>query len=317
QGFYTQEQIKEVVAYAAERFITVIPEIELPGHALAALTAYPQLSCTGGPFQLRNKWGVEDNVYCAGNDEVFGFLEDVINEVIPLFPGKYFHIGGDECPKKKWEVCPKCQKRIKEEKLKDEHELQSYFVHRIEKIIVAHGKSMLGWDEILEGGLAPSATVMSWRGEEGGIAAATMGHNVVMTPSRWLYVDAGQGNIEVEPITIHFKILLDRIYNYNPASEKIPADLRHHVLGAQCNMWTEYSATRENTEYMLYPRMLAVAELNWTSTEKKDYESFARRLNNQLVRLDGHEINYHIPLPEGPIADRFVIIGKDSLAFSN
>ena len=185
KGFYTQEQIKDIVAYAAERFITVIPEVELPGHALAALTAYPELSCTGGPFQLRNKWGVEENVYCAGNDKTFDFLEDVFKEVIPLFPGKYFHIGGDECPKVKWEACPKCKKRMKEEKLKDAHELQSYFIHRIEKVLLPYGKSMIGWDEILEGGLAPSATVMSWRGEEGGIAAATMGHDVIMTPAEW------------------------------------------------------------------------------------------------------------------------------------
>ena len=188
RGFYTQEQIKEVVAYAAERYITVIPEVELPGHALAALTAYPEYSCTGGPFELRNKWGVEDNVYCAGNDKTFEFLQDILEEVIPLFPGKFFHIGGDECPKVRWNECPKCQKRIKDENLKDAHELQSYFIHRIEKIILAHGKSMIGWDEILEGGLAPSATVMSWRGEEGGIAAASMGHDVIMTPSKWMYI---------------------------------------------------------------------------------------------------------------------------------
>lgn len=191
KGFYTQEQIKEVVAYAAERFITVIPEVELPGHALAALTAYPELSCTGGPFQLRNKWGVEEDVYCAGNEQTFKFLEDVINEVASLFPGKYFHIGGDECPKVRWNACPKCRKRMRDEKLKDAHELQSYFVHRIEKVVLAHGKRMVGWDEILEGGLAPTATVMSWRGEEGGIEAASMGHDVIMTPAKWLYLDFG------------------------------------------------------------------------------------------------------------------------------
>ncbi|MFS3036749.1 family 20 glycosylhydrolase [Bacteroides nordii] len=317
QGYYTQEQIREVVAYAAERFITVIPEVELPGHALAALTAYPELSCTGGPFQLRNKWGVEENVYCAGNEQTFKFLEDVLEEVIPLFPGKYFHIGGDECPKKKWNACPKCQKRIRDEKLKDAHGLQSYFVHRIEKVLLEHGKSMIGWDEILEGGLAPTATVMSWRGEEGGIEAASMGHDVIMTPAKWLYLDFGQGNIEVEPIAINFTTLLSKTYNYNPASEKIPTDLRSHVLGAQGNMWTEYATTPDYTEYLLYPRILAVAELTWTPLEKKDYASFERRLNNQLVRLDEHHINYHIPLPEGPMADRVAIVGTDTLSFSN
>lgn len=317
QGYYTQEQIKEVVAYAAERFITVIPEVELPGHALAALTAYPELSCTGGPFQLRNKWGVEENVYCAGNEQTFKFLEDVLEEVIPLFPGKFFHIGGDECPKKKWNACPKCQKRIRDEKLKDAHGLQSYFVHRIEKVLLKHEKRMIGWDEILEGGLAPTATVMSWRGEEGGIEAASMGHDVIMTPAKWLYIDFGQGNIEVEPVAINFTTLLSKTYNYNPTPENIPVDLRSHVLGAQGNMWTEYATTPDYTEYLLYPRILAVAELTWTPLEKKDYASFEGRLNNQLVRLDEHHINYHIPLPEGPMADRVVITGTDTLRFSN
>lgn len=302
KGFYTQEQIKEVVAYAAERFITVIPEVELPGHALAALTAYPELSCTGGPFQLRNKWGVEEDVYCAGNEQTFKFLEDVINEVASLFPGKYFHIGGDECPKVRWNACPKCRKRMRDEKLKDAHELQSYFVHRIEKVVLAHGKRMVGWDEILEGGLAPTATVMSWRGEEGGIEAASMGHDVIMTPAKWLYLDFGQGNIEVEPITINFKTLLSKTYHYNPASEKIPAEQRSHVIGAQGNMWAEYAVNPDHTEYMLYPRLLAVAELTWTPVDRKDYASFERRLDNQLVRLDEHHIHYHIPLPEGPMA---------------
>lgn len=301
KGFYTQEQIKEVVAYAAERFITVIPEVELPGHALAALTAYPELSCTGGPFQLRNKWGVEEDVYCAGNEQTFKFLEDVINEVASLFPGKYFHIGGDECPKVRWNACPKCRKRMRDEKLKDAHELQSYFVHRIEKVVLAHGKRMVGWDEILEGGLAPTATVMSWRGEEGGIEAASMGHDVIMTPAKWLYLDFGQGNIEVEPITINFKTLLSKTYHYNPASEKIPAEQRSHVIGAQGNMWAEYAVNPDHTEYMLYPRLLAVAELTWTPADRKDYASFERRLDNQLVRLDEHHIHYHIPLPEGQI----------------
>lgn len=317
KGYYTQEQIKDVVAYAAERFITVIPEVELPGHALAALTAYPELSCTGGPFQLRNKWGVEENVYCAGNEQTFKFLEDVLEEVIPLFPGKYFHIGGDECPKVKWNACKKCQKRIRDEKLKDAHDLQSYFIHRIEKILLKQGKSMIGWDEILEGGLAPTATVMSWRGEEGGIKAASMGHDVIMTPAEWLYLDFGQGNIEVEPITINFKTLLSKTYHYNPASEKIPADLRPHVLGAQGNMWTEYATTPIHTEYMLYPRLLAIAELTWSPLEKKDFKSFERRLNNQLVRLDEHRIDYHIPLPEGPMADHVAIVETDTLSFSN
>ena len=244
RGFYTQEQIKEVVAYAAERYITVIPEVELPGHALAALTAYPEYSCTGGPFELRNKWGVEDNVYCAGNDKTFEFLQDILEEVIPLFPGKFFHIGGDECPKVRWNECPKCQKRIKNENLKDAHELQSYFIHRIEKIILAHGKSMIGWDEILEGGLAPSATVMSWRGEEGGIAAASMGHDVIMTPSKWMYIDHGQGAVETEPIAIRFGLPLEKTYSYDPNSAK--ASMRGY------NRYSVYSWVTAYSVHMLH-----------------------------------------------------------------
>lgn len=317
KGFYTQEQIKEVVDYAAERFIEVIPELELPGHALAALTAYPDLSCTGGPFSVRNKWGVEKDVYCPGNEQTFRFLEDIIEELVPLFPGKYFHIGGDECPKDRWENCPKCQKRIREEHLKDEHELQSYFIHRIESILLRHGKSLIGWDEILEGGLAPSAIVMSWRGEEGGIKAASMGHDVIMTPSQWLYVDYGQGAIETEPVLINFTTTLNKTYSYNPRSGAIPDEFKSHILGAQCNMWTEYAVNPELTEYLLYPRMLATAELTWTPLEKKDFDSFTHRLYNQYVRLDEHHVNYYIPVPEGPKADKLVILHEDSLAFSN
>ncbi len=317
RGFYTQDQIREVVAYAAEKKITVIPEIELPGHALAAITAYPELSCIEGPFRLRNQWGVEDNVYCAGNDRVFNFLEDVIGEVVPLFPGKYFHIGGDECPKIHWEVCRKCQHRMKEEGLKDEHELQSYFVHRIEKILLRHGRAMIGWDEILEGGLAASATVMSWTGEEGGITAANMGHDVIMTPLNFAYYDAGQGAPEVEPITISFGISLEKAYKYEPVAAGISREKSHHILGAQANLWTEYSPTAEHTEYLLYPRMLAMAELTWTQKENKDYTSFVQRLDNQLRRLDAHHINYHIPLPEGPQADYVAFVDKTTLTFHN
>lgn len=317
QGFYTQEQIKDVVAYAAERHITVIPEIELPGHALAALTVFPELSCTGGPFQLRNKWGVEEDVYCAGNEATFAFLEDIIDEVCQLFPGEYFHIGGDECPKDRWNNCPKCKKRMKDEKLKDAHELQSYFVHRAEQMVNARGKKMIGWDEILEGGLAPSATVMSWRGEEGGIEAASMGHDVIMSPGKWLYLDHGQGAVEVEPIAIKFPLLMESTYNYDPTSMKIPENLRHHVLGAQCNMWTEYATTPDYTEYLLYPRMLAVAELNWTPVEKKNYDCFNKRLNNQLVRLDAHAVNYYIPVPEGPMGDQIALLDSVTLTFTN
>ncbi|WP_423128130.1 family 20 glycosylhydrolase [Gaoshiqia sp. Z1-71] len=300
-GFYTQEEVKEVVAYAAERFIDVVPEIELPGHSLAALVGYPQLSCTGGPFRVRNVWGVEPDVYCAGKDETFQFLEDIINEVVPLFPYEYFHIGGDECPKDRWKKCPDCQKRIRREGLKDEHELQSYFVQRIEKVLLAHGKKMIGWDEILEGGLAPSATVMSWRGEAGGIEAAQQGHDVVMTPGNWVYLDHYQGSSQVEPVAIGGYTTLEESYGYDPVPAELDGEKAKHVLGTQGNVWSEYLYTPEMFEYRIYPRIIALAEVGWTEKANKDYTDFLRRMDPQFERLDYHGINYHIPLPEGPV----------------
>ncbi|MEA4810540.1 family 20 glycosylhydrolase [Macellibacteroides fermentans] len=301
-GFYTQEQIKEVVAYASERFINVIPEIELPGHALAAISAYPELSCKGDSLSPRIIWGVEEDVYCAGKEETFKFLEDVIAEVVPLFPGEYFHIGGDECPKVRWEKCPLCQKRMRENKLKNEHELQSYFVQRIEKVLASHGKKMIGWDEILEGGLAPSATVMSWRGEDGGIAAASMDHDVIMTPgSNGMYLDHYQGDSKIEPVAIGGYTLLEKTYSYNPVPDTLVGlGKSNFVKGVQGNIWSEYMYTTDLMEYRIYPRILAVAEIGWTPLEGKDYKDFERRIDNALVRLDCHGINYHIPQPEQP-----------------
>ena len=301
-GFYTQEQIKEVVAYASERFINVIPEIELPGHALAAISAYPELSCKGDSLSPRIIWGVEEDVYCAGKEETFKFLEDVISEVVPLFPGEYFHIGGDECPKVRWEKCPLCQKRMRENKLKNEHELQSYFVQRIEKVLASHGKKMIGWDEILEGGLAPSATVMSWRGEDGGIAAASMDHDVIMTPgSNGMYLDHYQGDSKIEPVAIGGYTLLEKTYSYNPVPDTLVGlGKSNFVKGVQGNIWSEYMYTTDLMEYRIYPRILAVAEIGWTPLEGKDYKDFERRIDNALVRLDSHGINYHIPQPEQP-----------------
>ena len=322
-GFYTQEEAKDIVKYAQERHITVVPEIDMPGHMQAALTVYPELGCTGGPYEVWKQWGISDDVLCAGNDKTLEFIDDVLGEIVEIFPSEYIHVGGDECPKVRWEKCPKCQARIKALGLKDdahhtaEQKLQSFIINHAEKFLNSKGRQMIGWDEILEGGLAPSATVMSWRGEEGGITAASMGHDVIMTPSKWLYVDAGQGAVEAEPIAIKFAVMLDKIYNYDPSSEKIPENLRHHVLGAQCNMWTEYAVTPEYTEYLLYPRMLALAELDWTPKAKKDYNSFARRLDSQLVRLDMHHINYHIPMPEGPMANRIAYIDNTTLTFHN
>ena len=315
-GFYTQEQVKEIVAYAAARNITVVPEIELPGHALGALAAYPEYSCTGGPFKVRNTWGVEANVYCAGNEATFTFLENIIEEVVELFPSPYFHIGGDECPKDRWKECSLCQKRIKDEGLEDEHELQSYFVKRIEKVLLKHGKKMIGWDEILEGGLAESAAVMSWRGEEGGIEAANQGHDVVMTPGNWCYLDHYQGDHRVEPVAIGGYTPLEEVYNYDPVPDNLKENKKHHILGAQGNVWTEYMYTPKLVEYRIYPRILALSEVNWTAKEQRDYDSFIYRLDNLHRRMDMHKINYHIPLPEGPV-DKMVFVDNIRLEFSN
>ena len=299
-GYYTQEQVKEIVKYAQERFVTVIPEIELPGHALGALTAYPEYSCTGGPFKVRNIWGVEPDVYCAGKEETFAFLEDIIEEVVALFPSEYFHIGGDECPKDRWKVCPLCKKRMKQEGLKNAHELQSYFIKRIEKVLIGHGKKMIGWDEILEGGLAPSATVMSWRGEKGGIEAAKEGHDVIMTPGNWCYLDHYQGSSNVEPVAIGGYTTLEESYSYDPLPKELDAEKHHFIQGTQGNVWSEYMYDGDLAEYRIYPRIIALAEVNWTQKENKDYTDFLRRMDNNFVRLDLHNINYHIPLAEGP-----------------
>ena len=307
-GFYTQEQIKEVVKYAQERFITIVPEIELPGHELSAISAYPELSCKGTVTTPRIIWGVEDIVMCAGKEETFEFLENVIEEVVTLFPGEYFHIGGDECPKTSWKNCPLCQKRIREEGLKAdknhsaEERLQSYFVQRIEKVLAKHGKKMIGWDEILEGGLAPTATVMSWRGEQGGIASALQNHDVIMTPgSNGMYLDHYQGDPKLEPVAIGGYTLLEKTYSYNPTPDTlIQLKKDHYIKGVQCNIWTEYMYNTDLVEYRIYPRILALSEIAWTNLDRKDYKDFERRIENAYVRLDGHAINYHIPQPEQP-----------------
>ncbi|MDF9831743.1 family 20 glycosylhydrolase [Parabacteroides sp. PF5-6] len=324
-GYYTQEEVKEVVQYAADRFITVIPEIELPGHGMAAIAAYPELSCSGIESTPRIIWGVEDVVFCAGKEETFEFLEDVFKEVIELFPSDIIHIGGDECPKSEWKACPLCQKRIREEKLqaKDGHtaeeRLQSYFVQRMEKVLAKYGKKIIGWDEILEGGLAPTAMVMSWRGEQGGIAAANMEHYVVMTPQNdGMYLDRFEGDPKIDPVTIGGSATIETVYNYNPTpAVLVEQGKEKYILGVQCNTWSEYMYTNELREYRIFPRILALAEIGWTALDRKDYKDFERRIDNACVRLDAYGINYYIPLPEqmGGSCDFVAFTDKATLAF--
>lgn len=291
-GYYTRKEVNEVVEYARLRHVTIIPEIEMPGHALAALSAYPGLGCTGGPYTAATKWGVFEDIFCAGNDETFHFLEDVLEEVMTLFPGKYIHVGGDEAPKKRWKNCPKCQARIKAEGLKDEHELQSYFIQRIEKFLNARGRQLIGWDEILEGGLAPNAAVMSWRGASGGIEAARQGHDVVMTPNAHLYLDHYQGQGPAEPVAIGGFTPLKEVYDYEPVPAELSGAATARVLGAQGNLWTEYIPTPEHAEYMVYPRALALAEVVWTPVDQKNYNGFLKRLQGNLQHLSALEVNY-------------------------
>lgn len=291
-GFYTQEEIKEVVQYAADRYINVIPEIEMPGHASAALAGYPNLGCTGGPYKVKETWGVFDDVFCAGNDETFDFLQGVIDEVITLFPGKYIHMGGDECPKTSWKKCPKCRDRMKKLGLKDEHQLQSYFVQRMEKYINTKGKSIIGWDEILEGGLAENATVMSWRGEKGGIEAANLNHDVIMTPYEYVYLDYSQTSKE-DSLTMGGLVTVEKVYSYEPVPAGLPESAHKHILGAQANVWTEYISNVPKLEYMIFPRMTALSEVLWSSKEKRNWTSFQQRLKTQFERYQLWKVNYN------------------------
>ncbi len=291
-GFYTQEDIKEVVAYASERYITIVPEIEMPGHSVAAIASYPYLSCSGKQIEVEKAWGVFDDVYCP-KEETFTFLQDVLTEVIALFPGKYIHIGGDECPKESWKKCVNCQALIKKEGLKDEHELQSYFIRRIEKFVNSKGKQIIGWDEILEGGLAPNASVMSWRGTEGGIAAAKQKHFVVMSPGKPCYFDHYQSKDKSkEPLAIGGFNPLDSVYNYDPTPKVLSLEEQKYIMGAQGNVWTEYINTEEQVEYMAVPRMCALAEALWTPRENKNYTNFIARLKQNSKLLDRMNVNY-------------------------
>lgn len=302
-GYYTQEDIREIVQYAKDRYITVIPEIEMPGHAQAALASYPLLGCTTGPYQVATSWGVFKDVYCAGKESTFQFLDSVLTEVMELFPSHYIHIGGDECPKDAWKACPYCQKRIKDEGLKDEEGLQSYFISRVEKFLNSKGRDIIGWDEILEGGLAPNATVMSWRGEEGGIAAAKQHHNVIMTPGSWCYFDHAQSRSKLEPLNIGGYLPLEKVYSYDPVPEELNVDEKKYIIGVQANLWSEYIPSVEQAEYMIMPRMLAMAEIAWTPLKEKNYTNFLTRIPKQLQYLDAHHFNYRIPEPAGFASD--------------
>ncbi|MFH0990372.1 MAG: family 20 glycosylhydrolase [bacterium] len=292
-GFYTQKEIKEIVQYAASKHITVVPEIEMPAHTQAVLAAYPQYSCIGGPFEVPpgGVWPIT-NIYCAGKDETFTFIQNILDEVIRLFPSTFIHIGGDEADKTEWKKCPRCQARIKKEGLKDEAELQSYFIKRIEKYIVSKGRKLIGWDEILEGGLAPEATVMSWRGTEGGIAAARQGHDVVMTPGSHCYFDYYQGKPDFEPLAIGGYTTLSRVYEYEPVPSELTPEQAKYILGAQANVWTEYIPSPEHAQYMTMPRMAAMAEVVWSPKEARDWQDFAKRIVHQLKRYDALNYNY-------------------------
>ena len=296
-GFFTQEEAKEIVAYAAERHITVIPEIDMPGHMQAALAAYPNLGCTGGPYEVWKIWGVSEDVLCAGNDETLKFIEDVLGEIIQIFPSEYIHVGGDECPKVRWAKCPKCQARIKALGLKSdknhtaEERLQSFIINHAEKFLNGHGRQIIGWDEILEGGLAPNATVMSWRGEEGGIIAARQKHKVIMTPSKRCYIDYYQESPEYAPLAIGGFLPLDSVYFYNPLPAGLTTEEQSYIIGTQANIWGEYIQTPEAFEYMAFPRLLAMSEVQWTQPEYKDFVFFTRRLDKEFKRLDYCQVN--------------------------
>ena len=290
-GYYSKKEIKEVVRYAQERGINVIPEIEMPGHSQAAVSSYPEFGCTGEQVGVAPLWGVFKEIYCSKN-ETFDFLEDIIDEVVELFPGKYIHIGGDEAPKTNWKACGNCQNVINREELKDEHELQSYFITRMEKYINSKGKQIIGWDEILEGGLAPNATVMSWRGVSGGIEAAKMNHEVIMTPNATCYLDHYQAKDTAnEPLAIGGYTPIEEIYNYEPIPNELDESLHQYIIGAQGNVWTEYMKTSDHVEYMVFPRIFALSEVVWAK-DKPSFNDFENKVIDMYPILDKMDINY-------------------------
>ena len=315
-GFYTQEQIRDLVRYAAARHVTIVPEIEMPGHAGAALAAYPELACTSGPFEVSTTWGVHEDIFCP-SERTFAFLEDVLTEVMQLFPSQYIHVGGDEVPKTRWKASPVAQELMRREGLKNEEELQSYFIKRIERFLSAHGRRLIGWDEILEGGIAPEATVMSWRGIEGGVIAAQQGHDVIMSPTDHAYLDQYQGDPETEPRAIGGYLPLDSVYAWEPVPNALTASQAAHILGAQGNLWSEHVPTSTHAEYMLFPRMLALSEVFWSPKALRNWSSFLGRVPAQLTRLDALGVNYRVPEPRGLIAQRKVLEDHAEVAMSS
>lgn len=299
-GHYSQEQIKEVVDYAAEKFITVVPEIDIPGHSLAAIASYPYLSCSGRPVEVGKRWGVYEEVLCPCQESTYKFVEDVLDEVMALFPSKYIHIGGDEVVKTSWKMAPQCARFMKENNIQNVEELQSYFIKRIEKYVNSKNRQIIGWDEILEGGLAPNATVMSWRGEQGGIEAAKAKHDVIMTPGKPLYFDHGYSRSSEEPVNIGGKNSIEDVYlyRYNPFIDYLDP-YNKYVIGAQGNVWTEYMKDWKKVEYMVYPRMQALSEVFWTPDDNKNIYDFYNRLGLELEWMDRKGINYRIPEPIG------------------
>ena len=290
-GFYTQEEAREIVRYAADRYITVIPEVDMPGHMLGALKAYPDLGCTGGPYEVATTWGVFADVLCLGNEKVFSFCQDVLDEIMDIFSANYIHIGGDEAPRDRWAKCPKCQAKAHELSLTT-NTLQSYFTNRIEKYVNSKGRRIIGWDEILEGPINKSATIMSWRGINPGVEAASKGHDVIMTPNSHLYFDYYQTEgRNGGPILIGGYVPLEKVYSLNPVPDDIPADLRSHIIGVQANLWTEYIAYTSIVEYQVLPRMAALAEVQWTSSAK-DYPDFLSRLSRlrELYGIYGYNV---------------------------
>ena len=306
-GFYTQEELKDLIQYAAERHINIIPEIDLPGHMQAALACYPQLGCTGGPYEVWKRWGVSEDVLCAGNEEAMKFVEDVLNEVMDLFPSPYIHIGGDECPKVKWEECPKCQKKIKElgikgdDRFSKEDYLQSYVMNRMAKVVEARGRRVIGWDEILEGNVSETAIIMSWRGTEGGIEAARKGHDVIMAPCSHLYFDYYQSeDIASEPVCIGGYLPVSRVFEFQPLPKELTPEEQKHIIGVQANIWTEYIASFNHVQYMAMPRMDALTELQWNNPEERDFDAFVERCRHMADLYDLYHYNYakHIFNPQ-------------------